>query len=107
MAKSNDISYEIKEILGVASVQEDLRGDWCKAVITTLMRDKNGEDVEGLDIRRINIENHCMGHGVRFTPVEANNVTNILLENGYGNFDILEKEYLKRKSLFEGDSADV
>lgn len=104
MAKKENLKYEIKEILGVASVQEDLRSNWCKAVIKTLMDNGDGE-VEGLDIRRINVENNTMSTGLRLTPEEANNVTNILLENGYGSFDVLEKEYSKRKGLFDGSST--
>ena len=44
-----------------------------------------------------------MGTGIRLTPEEANNVTNILLENGYGDFEALEKEYNKRRSLFSSE----
>lgn len=100
-----DLKYEITEILGVASVQEDLRSNWCKAILKTMMNNGSGDDEEGLDIRRFNVEDNTIGSGIRLTPEEANNVTNILLENGYGNFDILEEEYNKRKSLFSSEEG--
>lgn len=104
--KRKDMKYDITEILGVASVQEDLRSNWCKAVLKTLMdTGKNGSE-EGLDIRRFNVENYTLGSGIRLTPEEANNVTNILLQNGYGNFDVLEEEYKRRKSLFSGKDVE-
>lgn len=106
MAKKKDpkYKYEITEILGVASVQEDLRSNWCKAILKTLLNDGDGGgDEEGLDIRRFNVEDSTLGTGIRLTPEEANNVTNILLENGYGDFEALEKEYNKRRSLFSSE----
>lgn len=104
--KKPDLKYEITEILGVASVQEDLRSNWCKAILKTLMNDGSG-DAEGLDIRRFNVEDYSMGTGIRLTPEEANNVANILLENGYGNFEVLEEEYKKRKSLFSSEEEST
>lgn len=103
--KKPDLKYEITEVLGVASVQEDLRSNWCKAILKTLMNDGSG-DAEGLDIRRFNVEDSTMGSGIRLTPEEANNVANILLENGYGNFEILEEEYNKRRSLFSSEKGN-
>lgn len=103
MAKKDpNYKYEITEILGVASVQEDLRSNWCKAILKTLLNDGSGDE-EGLDIRRFNVEDSTMGTGIRLTPEEANNVTNILLENGYGDFEKLEEEYNKRRSLFSSE----
>lgn len=103
MAKKDpNYKYEITEILGVASVQEDLRSNWCKAILKTLLNDGSGDE-EGLDIRRFNVEDSTMGTGIRLTPEEANNVTNILLENGYGDFEKLEEEYNRRRSLFSSE----
>ena len=103
MAKKDpNYKYEITEILGDASVQEDLRSNWCKAILKTLLNDGSGDE-EGLDIRRFNVEDSTMGTGIRLTPEEANNVTNILLENGYGDFEKLEEEYNKRRSLVSSE----
>ena len=96
--------YEITEVLGVMTQteeeQEHLR--WCKAVLETVLT-KDGSELDGIDIRRFNNETKQMGNvGIRLTKEEAGKMVNILLERGYGDFDILEKEYKKRLSLFEG-----
>lgn len=94
--------YEIKEILGVASPQENLTSNWVKGVLKTLMTTSDGQE-EGVDIRRFDTASQkcAKGAGIRLTIEEAHNVCNILLESGYGSLDVLEKEYNKRKSMFE------
>lgn len=101
MAKSKDenFTYVIKEVLGVASPQEDLKSDWVKAVLSTLM----GEDQEeGVDIRAYNCGTKVMRKGIRLSVQEAHNVCDILLKNGYGSMDVLEEEYNRRKNMFSG-----
>lgn len=94
-----DFEYVIEEVLGVASPQEDLQGDWTKAVLKTLM----GEEKEaGIDIRRYNAGNGRIRNGIRLSIQEAHNVCDILLQNGYGSLDVLEKELNKRKGMFSG-----
>lgn len=101
MAKrKDDLSYEISEILGVASEDAGLHSDWCKAVLKTLM---DGEE-DGIDIRRFNAGSNILGKGIRLTVQEANNVANILISNGYGSMQVIEEEYNRRKSLFESDA---
>ena len=94
--------YEIEEILGIASPQENLTSNWAKAVLKTLMTTSEGQE-EGVDIRRFDTANQkCgKGSGIRLTVEEAHNVCNILLQNGYGSLEILEEEYNKRKKMFE------
>lgn len=97
--KDEDFVYEIKELLGVASPQEDLQSDWVKAVLVSLM----GEDkVEGIDIRNYNCGTKRINKGIRLSIQEAHNVCDILLKNGYGSLDVLEEEYKKRKNMFSG-----
>lgn len=99
MGKRNwdDTKYEINEILGVASEDAGLHSDWCKAVLQTLM-----DDEEGIDIRRFNAGSNMLGKGIRLTVQEAHNVADILISNGYGSMTVIEEEYNKRKSLYEG-----
>ena len=94
--------YEITEILGIASPQEDLKSNWVKGVLRTLMTTSDGQE-EGVDIRRFDAATQQMGKGggIRLTPEEANNVCNILLENGYGSIEILEQQLEKRKKMYE------
>ena len=94
--------YEISEILGVASPQEDLHTDWCMAVIKALMTNlEDGSMEDSIDIRTINANTKRCGKGVRLSVEEAHNVADILIQNGYGSMEVLEKEYQRRKSLYE------
>lgn len=97
-----EFKYEIKEILGIASPQENLTTNWAKGVLKTLMTTSDGQE-EGVDIRKFDTATQKFGKGagIRLTIEEAHNVCNILLENGYGSIDVLEKELNKRKSMFE------
>lgn len=100
---SDKYDYEIEEILGVASPQEDLHTDWCKAVVKALMTNlDDGSKENTVDIRTINANTKKCGKGIRLSIEEAHNVTNILIQNGYGSMEVLEKEYQRRKSLYEG-----
>lgn len=100
MAKNNEeFKYVIEEVLGIASPQEDLQGDWTKAVLKTLM----GEEGDaGIDIRHYNAGNGMIRKGIRLSPQEAHNVCDILLKNGYGSLDVIEEELNKRKGMFSG-----
>ena len=103
--QNEDYQYEITEVLGVASPQETLNGDWVKAVLTSLMTLEEGkEPEEGVDIRKYNAGNGRVRGGIRLSIQEAHNATDILIQNGYGSFDVLEAEYNRRKGMFaKGD----
>lgn len=100
--KKEDFKYEIKEVLGVASPQEDLKSDWTKAVLTSLMSNDEGEMEDGIDIRNYNAGTGRIYKGIRLSIQEAHNVCDILLQHGYGSMDVLETEYNKRKGMFSG-----
>ena len=104
MKKDNeDFHYQIKEILGIASPQEDTNKSYVKAVLMTLM----GEEEEvGIDIRNFNIEHSRMRSGIRLTPQEASKVCDILLQRGYGSLDIIEEQLQKRKGVFMSSGGD-
>ena len=100
MAKMDDWKYEITEVLGTVSPQADLESAWAKAVLKTLFNDSE----EGIDIRRYNSVKNILGKsGIRLTVAEAHNLTDILLQNGYGSMETLEKEYNRRRALYEDD----
>ncbi len=104
--KANYAKYEIKEILGISSPQETLQGNWVKAVLTSLMTQKEGgEEEPGIDIRHYNVESKLTRGGIRLSIQEAHNVCNILLQNGYGSLEVLEQELEKRKSMFSGKES--
>lgn len=97
-----EFQYQIKEILGVATIQEDTKISWVKAVLATL---KGKEEEPGVDVRNFNIEQNRMGIGVRLTPQEANRVCDILLSHGYGSLEVMEEQMKKRKGVFEDTDA--
>jgi hypothetical protein len=92
-----EFKYDITEVLGVASPEADLTSAWCKAVLKTLFN----EEEDGIDIRNFNRETKLMGKGVRLNIQEAHNLTDILVANGYGSMEVLEKEYKRRRSLLD------
>ena len=97
---TEDWKYEITEVLGTVSPQADLESSWVKAVLKTLFN----ETEEGIDVRKYNAVKNIMGKsGIRLTVSEAHNLTDILLQNGYGSMEMLEKEYKRRKALYSDD----
>lgn len=101
--KDENFTYQIKEILGIATPQETLSGDWVKAVLYTLM----GEEEEpGVDIRKYNAGTKRSSTGIRMSLQEAHNATDILLRNGYGSIEVLEEELVRRKNMFSGGSSN-
>ena len=103
MTEKKDMKYEIVEQLGVISKQEDLHTDWCKAVLKTLLTYvDSGESEEGIDIRSMNINTQVKTRrGIRLTIEEAHNMVDILLENGYGSTEAIEKAYKQRTEMFK------
>lgn len=102
MKSDPNFKYEITEILGIASPQENLTTNWAKGVLKTLMTTSEGQE-DGIDIRKFDTATQKFGKGagIRLTIEEAHNVCNILLQNGYGSLEVLEEEYKKRKEMFE------
>ena len=98
--KTDQWKYEITEVLGTVSPQADLESSWVKTVLKTLFN----ETEEGIDVRKYNAVKNIMGKsGIRLTVPEAHNLTDILLQNGYGSMEMLEKEYNRRKALYSND----
>lgn len=96
MAKKQDYSYTITEVLGSISEPND-RTNWCKAILKTLLNDED----EGIDIRRADLQKKVMGSsGIRLTDDETHKLVDLLLENGYGSYDVIETVYKNRQSLF-------
>ena len=96
--KKPEYKYEIVENMGSLTKEADIRGSWCKAVLRTLL---NGSE-DGIDIRKLNTETKVMSsNGIRLTTQEANELVDILLNNGYGSVSAIEQAYQKRKALYE------
>lgn len=96
--KKDDFKYEIVENLGTISQEADIHTSWCKSVLKTLLNDEES----GIDIRSLNTLNNTMGtRGIRLTVQEANNLVDILLENGYGSATAIEKAYNSRIALYK------
>lgn len=91
--------YEIIEVLGTVTPTEDLRTPIIKGVLRTLWKTANGDEEEGIDIRRFNRNNNMVFGGIRLTIEEAHRVCNILLDLGYGSTENIEAALEKRKDL--------
>ena len=94
--KDKDFSYTIEQFVG--SVKESDKSDWCKAVL----RMKWGDNPTSLDIRNVdmNPDNRRIGKGISLTNEEADKLVSILLDEGYGSLESLEKAIEKKKSFF-------
>ncbi len=96
--KKDDFKYEIIENLGTLSQEADIHASWCKSVLKTLLNDSES----GLDIRTMNMSTNTMGsRGIRLTINEANNLVDILLNNGYGSVSAIEEAYQKRVAIYK------
>lgn len=97
MAKKGreDFTYSIEEF--IAPLKESDKNDWVKGVA----RIKWGDNPTTLDIRNINLATNGAYRGISLSDEEADTLTHILLDEGYGNIDDIEKAVKKRKSMFE------
>lgn len=97
MAKKQkeDFTYNIEEF--IAPLKESDKNDWVKGVA----RIKWGDNPTTLDIRNINLATNGAYRGISLSDEEADTLTNILLDEGYGNIQEIEKAISKRKSMFD------
>ena len=93
--KKEDSGFEIKEIIDVLS--ESDKSDWCKAVAKISWNERPAT----LDIRRLNMSNlELFPKGISLTDEEADRLTNILLENDYGDLETLKAAVSRKQSRF-------
>lgn len=93
--KGQSKDFEIQEIVSIIS--ESDTSNWCKAVARISWNDKPPT----LDIRRLNMSNLDMyPKGIGLTDEEADRLTEILLENEFGNIEVLTRALEKRRSRF-------
>ena len=102
MAKriKEDFTYNIEEF--IAPLKETDKNDWVKGVA----RIKWGDNPTTLDIRNINLATNGAYRGISLSDEEADALTNILLDEGYGDMEEIEKACKKRKSMFDYMSVD-
>lgn len=93
---SEEFSCTIKEFIG--SVKDSSKHDWCKA----LMRITWGENPTSLDIRNVNmgIDPPRVGKGISLSNEEADKLVALLLDEGYGSLEDLERAIKKKRSFF-------
>lgn len=100
--KNDDFSFEIEEFIG--SIKESDKSDWCKAVLKM----KWGDNPTTIDIRNMNMntDNKRVGKGISLSSEEVDKMISILLDEGYGKLEDLEKAIEKKRSFFK-ISADI
>lgn len=94
--KNNDeIKCEVKEVIGLL---KEPNKDWSKAVMSIAWFD----NAPTVDIRNVNIstEPPRVGKGISLTNEEADKLVSVLLDNGYGSLEDLEKAVNKKRSVF-------
>ena len=95
MAKENpEFTYKIESYIG--SLKESDKHDWSKSV----MRIAWGDNMATLDIRNVNMKDKRIGKGISLSDEEADKLTDILLENGYGSMECIKESLEKKKSIF-------
>lgn len=88
-----DFSYEITDLIGI--LKESETHDWVKA----LTRISWNGGPANLDIRNLNLGQNRLGKGITITDEEAEMLTNLLLDQGFGSIESLQ-EAIKRKRCF-------
>lgn len=106
MAKKNkDYNrYQIEEIIGTISKAKDGTSNWGKY----LMRCSYDESPATIDVRHMCFKDDgskIIGKGISLTDTEADTLTDMLVSNGFGTSECLDKELQRRKKLYglEGD----
>lgn len=100
MAKKNpDFTYSIDDFMG--AVKESPSHDWCKAILRITW----GDNPQTIDIRNVNMSkgNQRIGKGVSLSNEEADRVVSILLDNGFGSLEDIERALKERRHIFTVD----
>lgn len=97
--KDADFSYSIEEF--IAPLKESDKHDWVKGVA----RIKWGNNPTTLDIRSINLRENSPKKGISLSDEEADVLTNILLDEGYGTIDSIKSALQKRESIYTVSSS--
>lgn len=98
--KTEEFTYSIEEF--IAPLKESSKHDFVKGV----MRVKWGDNPVTLDIRNVNLSNMNAYKGISLSDEEADTLVNILLDEGYGSIEEIEKACKKRKSMFDYKTVD-
>ena len=86
-----EFKYEITEFIG--ALKESDSHDWVKAIT----RISWNYGPSNLDIRNINMAQNILGKGISITDEEAETLTNILLDEGFGSVEKLQEALNKKK----------
>ena len=96
--------YSIEEI--VDTISERSNSNWGKFIIRARMDDHPST----LDLRNLSLDNEGnvekIGKGISLSNDEADNLTNLLFEHGYGSSERMEKAIKKRKKMYGFDVDD-
>lgn len=95
-----DFKYEITEF--IAPLKESDKHDWVKAVTRISWNDGPAN----IDIRNINMATERIGKGISITDEEAEILTEILLDEGFGSIEKIE-EVLDKRKCFKLSMNDV
>lgn len=93
--KNNDFSCSIEEF--IAPLKENGKNDYVKGVA----RIKWGDNPTTLDIRNINLATNNAYKGISLSDEEADELVNILLDEGYGSIDKIKEVIKTRESVFD------
>lgn len=92
--------FRVDEMIG--SISESSKSSWGKYVFRGAM-DDNPSSVQ---IRNMDFEKPRIGKGISLSDKEVDDLTDLLVESGYGNSNKLEKAVKKRKKMY-GFSDDL
>lgn len=92
MAKDKEFNGKI--IRMISPLKESDRHDWIKAIAEIQW----GENPATIDIRKMNPSTGVIGGGISLNDEETNKLTNALLENDFGDLDVIEEAYNRKKN---------
>ena len=104
--EETEFEYAVESVLGVIS--ESTSSPWGKYVITA----RNGDKPSTTDVRNLrrgttgDVQFETIGKGISLNGFEADKLTDIMLENGFGTTEVLEAELARRKSMYGLEEKD-
>ena len=98
-----DSRYNIEKVLTTLSQNENSK--WGKFVVKAAMDDSPST----LDIRHLGEKEDgtfIIGKGISLNDTEADRLTESLVDNGYGDLDVLEASCKRRRSVYYPEDND-
>lgn len=94
--KKADEGFKGEILEFIAPIKESNTTNWCKGIAKIIW----GDNPPTIDIRKMNPLENKFGGGISLSDEEANTLTNVLLDNDYGDYDNIKNALERKKKRF-------